>query len=182
MPVVTARDGAGMAVFSRCGHDRSAEWLLSFRRYDSCRTERNGIGQRRGTGDCIPPSSTIRNIPGVKAGGLCRRYQKKTCNAIFLRYFIDKAKLSPTTPIARTTGRREAFPMKTRTAGHRSRSQYYPTANSRGEAACGCVNDAIGRRTSMSRSGSAYATPDTISYTYNDRSELTGAVSNVDTT
>ena len=34
----------------------------------------------------------------------------------------------------------------------------------------------------MSRSGSAYATPDTISYTYNDRSELTGASSNVDTT
>ena len=46
----------------------------------------------------------------------------------------------------------------------------------------GYVNDAIGRRTSMSRSGSAYTTPDTISYTYNDRNELTGAVSNVDTT
>ena len=46
----------------------------------------------------------------------------------------------------------------------------------------GYVNDAIGRRTSMSRSGSAYATSDVISYTYNDRSELTGAVSNVDTT
>ena len=46
----------------------------------------------------------------------------------------------------------------------------------------GYTNDAIGRRTSMSRSGSAYAAPDTISYTYNDRSELTGAQSNVDTT
>ena len=46
----------------------------------------------------------------------------------------------------------------------------------------GYVNDAIGRRTSMSRSGSAYANPDTISYTYNDRSELTGASSNVDPT
>ena len=46
----------------------------------------------------------------------------------------------------------------------------------------GYVNDAVGRRTSMSRSGSAYANPDTIAYTYNDRSELTGAVSNVDTT
>jgi len=46
----------------------------------------------------------------------------------------------------------------------------------------GYVNDAIGRRTSMSRSGSAYASPDVISYTYNDRSELTGASSNVDTT
>ena len=46
----------------------------------------------------------------------------------------------------------------------------------------GYTNDAIGRRTSMSRSGSAYANPDTISYTYNDRSELTGAQSNVDTT
>ncbi len=49
-------------------------------------------------------------------------------------------------------------------------------------SAYGYVNDAVGRRTSMSRSGSAYANPDTISYTYNDRSELTGASSNVDTT
>ena len=32
----------------------------------------------------------------------------------------------------------------------------------------------------MSRAGGAYATPDTISYAYNDRSELTGAASNVD--
>ena len=46
----------------------------------------------------------------------------------------------------------------------------------------GYTNDAIGRRTSMSRSGSAYANPDTIAYTYNDRSELTGAQSNVDST
>ena len=46
----------------------------------------------------------------------------------------------------------------------------------------GYVNDAIGRRTSMSRSGSAYSNPDTISYTYNDRSELIGAQSNVDVT
>ena len=46
----------------------------------------------------------------------------------------------------------------------------------------GYVNDAIGRRTSMSRSGSAYATSDTITYTYNDRSELTGASSNLDFT
>ena len=55
-------------------------------------------------------------------------------------------------------------------------------ARSRGFSIDGYVNDAIGRRTSMSRSGSAYANPDTIAYTYNDRSELTGAVSNVDTT
>ena len=34
----------------------------------------------------------------------------------------------------------------------------------------------------MSRSGSAYANPDTISYTYNYRNELTGASSNVDMT
>ncbi len=34
----------------------------------------------------------------------------------------------------------------------------------------------------MSRSGSAYTTSDTISYTYNDRSELVGAQSNVDAT
>ncbi|MGN0847406.1 MAG: hypothetical protein ACI4RA_08505, partial [Kiritimatiellia bacterium] len=46
----------------------------------------------------------------------------------------------------------------------------------------GYVNDALGLRISMSRSGSAYPTSDVISYTYNDRSELTGASSNVDTT
>ena len=46
----------------------------------------------------------------------------------------------------------------------------------------GYVNDAIGRRTSISRSGGAHVNPDTISYTYNDRSELTGASSNVDAT
>ena len=40
---------------------------------------------------------------------------------------------------------------------------------------------AIERRTSMSRSGSASAMPDTVAYSYNDRSELTGAVSNADT-
>ena len=34
----------------------------------------------------------------------------------------------------------------------------------------------------MSRSGSAYTAPDVISYSYNDRGELTGAVSNVDAT
>ncbi|MDQ0287997.1 RHS repeat domain-containing protein [Oligosphaera ethanolica] len=44
----------------------------------------------------------------------------------------------------------------------------------------GYTNDAIGRRTSMSRAGSAHPTPDIITYTYNDRSEVTGAVSNVD--
>ncbi|MBR0457787.1 MAG: hypothetical protein IJJ26_00985 [Victivallales bacterium] len=46
----------------------------------------------------------------------------------------------------------------------------------------GYVNDAIGRRTSMSRTGSAHSNPDTIFYNYNDRSELTGAQSNVDAT
>ncbi|MBQ6473600.1 MAG: hypothetical protein IJJ33_16555, partial [Victivallales bacterium] len=44
----------------------------------------------------------------------------------------------------------------------------------------GYVNDAIGRRTSMSRSGSAYPASDVISYSYNDRSELTGAHSDAD--
>ncbi len=44
----------------------------------------------------------------------------------------------------------------------------------------GFVNDAVGRRASMSRSGSAYAAPDTIASSYNDRSELTRAASNVD--
>jgi RHS repeat-associated protein len=46
----------------------------------------------------------------------------------------------------------------------------------------GYANDAAGRRSSMSRSGSAYTAPDVISYSYNDRGELTGAVSNVDAT
>lgn len=31
LSVFTARDGAGMAVFNRCGHDGMVEWLLSFR-------------------------------------------------------------------------------------------------------------------------------------------------------
>ena len=48
-------------------------------------------------------------------------------------------------------------------------------------SAYGYVNDAIGRRTSMSRSGGAHPNPDTVSYAYNDRSELTGAASSVDT-
>ncbi len=41
----------------------------------------------------------------------------------------------------------------------------------------GYVNDKIGRRVSMSRSGSAFATPDVITYDYNDRSEIISAVS-----
>lgn len=41
----------------------------------------------------------------------------------------------------------------------------------------GYTNDAIGRRTSMSRTGSAHPTPDIITYSYNDRSEVTGALS-----
>lgn len=31
LPGDTARNGAGIAVFSRCGHDGMVEWLLSFR-------------------------------------------------------------------------------------------------------------------------------------------------------
>jgi len=42
----------------------------------------------------------------------------------------------------------------------------------------GYTNDAIGRRTVMGRTGSAFSAADTISYTYNDRSEVTGALSN----
>jgi RHS repeat-associated protein len=41
-------------------------------------------------------------------------------------------------------------------------------------------NDVLGRRTTMSRSGSAFTQSDVLSYTYNDRSEVTGASSNVD--
>lgn len=40
------------------------------------------------------------------------------------------------------------------------------------------TNDAIGNRVSVSRSGSAFALPDTLNYTYNSRSELTAAISN----
>ncbi|WP_176014744.1 RHS repeat domain-containing protein [Victivallis sp. Marseille-Q1083] len=39
-------------------------------------------------------------------------------------------------------------------------------------------NDALGRRTSMNRSGSAFTAADVLSYTYNSYSELTGASSN----
>ena len=42
----------------------------------------------------------------------------------------------------------------------------------------GYTNNAIGNRTAMSRAGSAFAAPDTISYSYNSRSEVIGAVSN----
>ena len=41
------------------------------------------------------------------------------------------------------------------------------------------VNDALGRRTSMSRSGSVFSQPETLNYSYNDRSEVTGATSDV---
>lgn len=43
----------------------------------------------------------------------------------------------------------------------------------------GYVNDALGRWTSMSRGGSAFAIPDVITYGYNDRSEVISALSNV---
>ena len=40
------------------------------------------------------------------------------------------------------------------------------------------TNDALGRRTVMTRSGSVFTAGDTLSYSYNDRSEVTGATSN----
>ena len=40
------------------------------------------------------------------------------------------------------------------------------------------TNNAIGNRSSISRSGSAFITPDTLSFTYNSRGEVTGAASN----
>lgn len=52
--------------------------------------------------------------------------------------------------------------------------------NNGGISIFGYTNNAIGNRSSMSRSGTAFPTPDTVSYTYNDRSEVTGASSNVD--
>ena len=46
----------------------------------------------------------------------------------------------------------------------------------------GYRNNAIGNRTSMSRSGSVFSASDTINYSYNDRSEVTGALSNASST
>ena len=67
--------------------------------------------------------------------------------------------------------------------GRRRRTtKFAKKARSRAFSIDGYVNDAVGRRTSMSRSGSAYSNLDTIFYAYNDRNELTGAVSNVDAT
>ena len=40
------------------------------------------------------------------------------------------------------------------------------------------VNDTLGRRTSMSRSGSVFTVPDILTYGYNDRSEVISALSN----
>lgn len=54
--------------------------------------------------------------------------------------------------------------------------------NNGGISIFGYTNNSIGNRTSMSRSGTAFAAPDTISYTFNDRSEVTDASSNVDST
>ena len=42
----------------------------------------------------------------------------------------------------------------------------------------GYVSDAIGRRTSKSRTGTTFTTADSITFGYNDRSEVTSAVSN----
>ena len=44
----------------------------------------------------------------------------------------------------------------------------------------GYANDALGRRTSMSRGGSVFTVPDILTYGYNDRSEVISAQSNVD--
>lgn len=43
----------------------------------------------------------------------------------------------------------------------------------------GYTNNAIGNRTSMNRSGSAFAAPDTLNYQYNSRSEVTGVNSTI---
>ena len=43
------------------------------------------------------------------------------------------------------------------------------------------VNDAIGRRTSMGKSGSAFAQADTLTYSYNSKSEVTSAVAQNET-
>jgi hypothetical protein len=44
------------------------------------------------------------------------------------------------------------------------------------------TNDAIGHRTTMAKSGTAFTTADTITYGYNDRSEVTSAISANDST
>ena len=54
--------------------------------------------------------------------------------------------------------------------------------NNGGISIFGYTNNAIGNRTGMSRSGTAFSTPDIISYTYDDRSEVTAASSNADST
>ena len=46
----------------------------------------------------------------------------------------------------------------------------------------GYANNAIGNRTAMSRSGSAFTAPDTLTYGYNSRSEVISAQSNADST
>ena len=53
-------------------------------------------------------------------------------------------------------------------------------AHGSGLSAYGYANDAIGRRTSMSRSGSVFANPDALNYGYNSKSELTSAQSTSD--
>ena len=45
-------------------------------------------------------------------------------------------------------------------------------------ASYGYTNNEIGNRTNMSRAGSVFSASDTINYSYNDRSEVTGALSN----
>ena len=44
----------------------------------------------------------------------------------------------------------------------------------------GYVNDALGRRVSMSRSGSVFSAADVLSYSYNKRSEVISAISSID--
>ena len=66
MPVVTARDGARMAVFSRCGHDRSAEWLLSFRRQ---------VGDGR--------EAASAGLYGTRLRGAARKHGKTIENGVF---------------------------------------------------------------------------------------------------
>lgn len=47
-----------------------------------------------------------------------------------------------------------------------------------GVSSFGYVNDALGRRTSMSRSGSSFSVPDVLTYGYNDRNEVVSTTSN----
>ena len=61
--MATARNVTKMAFFNRCGHDRSAEWLLSFRRQvgDGREAASTGLYGTRLRGAARKHGKTIEN-------------------------------------------------------------------------------------------------------------------------